>query len=368
MKKIIIAPDSFKETMSNIEVASIIYDTLYALYPDYEYKLMPVADGGEGSLNSIVSDVNDLHTIECNNANMEMCSVKYGIVKNNGIVEVAENIGFKYKKPFSNPGNTTSYGVGEVIKELKNQGIKKIYVCLGGTITNDGGCGLASCLGVKFYDSDNKLFVPTGFTLNKIKKIDNSKYLEEYKDVSIIGLCDVTNPLYGKNGASYVYAPQKGANDEDVKVLDEGLKHLEEVVKRDLNIDAQLNPGSGAAGGIGYAIQSFLNGKLKKGIETILSLMDFKKEINDETIIITGEGKLDSQSLQGKVIDGIIKVVKNKKVPVIVITGKVDGNIEEFKNKGISKIIVTNPKNLPFSEVKKKCKEQLKEAIKKLEI
>lgn len=368
MKKIIIAPDSFKETMSNIEVANIIYDTLHPLYPEYEYKILPVADGGEGSLNSIITNKNDLYEIECNDANMELCKVKYGIIKNCGVVEVAENIGFKYKRPYSNPGNTTSYGVGEVIKHLKNQGIKKIYVCLGGTITNDGGCGIAAALGIKFYDINNNAFVPTGFTINKINKIDNSKYLEEYKDLEIIGLCDVTNPLCGENGASYVYAPQKGATKEEVKILDQRLKHLDEVVKRDLNIDASNIPGSGAAGGIGYAVVSFLNGKLKKGIETILSLMDFKKEITDETVIITGEGKLDSQSLQGKVIDGIIKLSKNKKVPVIVITGKVEGKKEEFKNKGIYDIIVTNPMNLSFTEVKKQCKEQLQEAIKTLKI
>ena len=367
MKKIIIAPDSFKETMSNIEVANIIYECLKAKYPDYEYKVMPVADGGEGSLNAIMHH-NDLNTFKSNNANMELCEVKYGIINSFGVVEVAENVGFKYKRNYSNPGNTTTYGVGEVIKEIYKRGIKKIYICLGGTITNDGGCGMASALGVKFYDENNKDFIPTGNTLTKISKIDNSNYMKQYNDIKLIGLCDVINPLYGKNGASYIYAPQKGANEQEVEELDYGLRHLEQVVLKDLKIDVANHPGSGAAGGMGYAILSFLNGKLQKGIQTILSIMNFNKELDSDTIIITGEGKLDSQSMQGKVIDGIIKIAKKKNVPVIIVTGTYEGELKDYKKMGIDQIIVTNPDNIPFEIVKQKCKEQLKEAIDKLKI
>lgn len=367
MKKIIIAPDSFKETMSNIEVANIIYDCLKTKYSDYEYKVMPVADGGEGSLNAIMHN-SDLNTFVCNNANMELCEVKYGITNSCGIVEVAENVGFKYKRDYSNPGNTTSYGVGEVIKEIVKKGIKKIYICLGGTITNDGGCGMASALGVKFYDENNKEFIPTGNTLTRISKIDNSNYLKQYNSIKLIGLCDVTNPLYGKNGASYVYAPQKGANEQEVEILDKGLRYLEKIVLKDIGLDVANEKGSGAAGGIGYAIQSFLNGKLQKGIQTILSIMNFNKELTNQTIIITGEGKLDSQSMQGKVIDGIVSIAKKKQIPVIVVTGKYEGKLEDYKKMGIEQIVVTNPQNIPFEIVKKICREQLKEAINKLEI
>lgn len=367
MKKIIIAPDSFKETMSNIEVANVIYNCLKTKYPEYDYKVMPVADGGEGSLNAIMND-NNMDSFICNNANMEACEIKYGILNNCGIVEVAENIGYKHKREYSHPNNTTSYGVGEVIKEIITKGIKKIYICLGGTITNDGGCGLASALGVKFYDDNNHEFIPVGHTLKKISKIDNSHYLECYKDITIIGLCDVINPLYGKNGASYIYAPQKGADEQEVEELDYGLRQLEKVVLKDLKIDVANHPGSGAAGGLGYAILSFLNGKLQKGIQTILSIMEFNKKLDNDTIIITGEGKLDSQSMQGKVIDGIIRIARKKNVPVIVVVGTYEGKLEDYYNMGIDKLIVTNPDNIPFEVVKQICKEQLKEAIDKLKI
>ena len=228
--------------------------------------------------------------------------------------------------------------------------------------------GMASALGVKFYDENNKDFIPTGNTLTKISKIDNSNYMKQYNDIKLIGLCDVINPLYGKNGASYIYAPQKGANEQEVEELDYGLRHLEQVVLKDLKIDVANHPGSGAAGGMGYAILSFLNGKLQKGIQTILSIMEFNKELDSDTIIITGEGKLDSQSMQGKVIDGIIKIAKKRNVPVIVVTGTYEGELKDYNKMGIDQIIVTNPDNIPFEIVKQKCKEQLKEAIDKLKI
>lgn len=368
MKKIIIAPDSFKETMTNIEVTDIIYKTLKNKYPNYEYKLFPIADGGEGSLNAFYKTGGEIRTTKAVGANNEEDEFNYLIYNDTIVLEVAQNVGFKYKKEFSNPGNTTTFGIGMVLKEALKTGLKKVCFCLGGTITNDGGCGLASSLGVKFYDENNQEFIPVGNTLNKIKKIDNSLYLEKYKDVEMIGLCDVTNPLHGLNGASYIFAPQKGATLEQLYELDLGLKHLEKIVKQDLGVDKGDNPGSGAAGGLGYAIVAMLNGKLQKGIDTILNLINFDKEITDETIVITGEGKLDSQSLNGKVISGIIDRIKNDNVKVIVVCGKLEGNKEDYYKYGISDVVVTNEENLNFETVKIKCKEQLEKSIKKISL
>lgn len=368
MKKIIIAPDSFKQTMSNIEVANIIYDTLKIKYPEYQYKIMPVADGGEGSINAITFNNGVIKTIETNNANMENCIAKYAIVNGCGIIEVAEVIGFKHKHSYSSPLNTTTYGIGEIIKELIKNNIKKIYICLGGTITNDGGCGLASSLGIKFYDENNNQFIPVGKNLNKIYRIDNNDFLNEYKDIKIIGLCDVTNPLYGSNGASYVYAKQKGASNDEIEKLDQGLLHLSNIVKKDLNIDLATKTGSGAAGGLGYCVCALLNGKLKKGIQTILDIIQFKEQLDENSVVITGEGKLDDQSFQGKVIDGILNITNKKKIPTIVVTGKIEGNNEAFLKKGIYKIALTNPNNLSFDIVKRECHKQLIDAIKLLEI
>ena len=368
MKKIIIAPDSFKETMSNIEVTDIIYNSLKELYPENIYKLFPIADGGEGSLNAFYKSGGNLMTCETVGANNEPINANYLLFNDTIVIEVAQNVGFKYKEQFSNPGNTTTYGIGEVIKEAIKSGLKKVYVCLGGTITNDGGCGLASSLGVKFYNKENKEFVPTGDSLKEISRIDNKLYLEKYSDLQIVGLCDVTNPLHGLNGASYIFAPQKGATKEQVVSLNEGLIHLEKIVKKDLNIDKANYEGAGAAGGLGYCIVAFLNGKLQKGIDTILDLVKFEEEIEEDTIVITGEGKLDSQSLQGKVISGITKRVAGKKAKVVVVCGKLEGDKEYYYDKGVDQIIVTNEENLDFKIVKKVCKDQLFKAIRKLKL
>ena len=220
----------------------------------------------------------------------------------------------------------------------------------------------------KFYDENNEEFIPVGNTLNKIKHIDNSLYLKNYSDIEIVGLCDVTNPLHGLTGASYIFAPQKGATPEQVYELDLGLKHLEKIVKQDLNIDKANHQGSGAAGGLGYSIVAFLNGKLQKGIDTILDLINFEKEITDETIIITGEGKLDDQSLHGKVISGIVERVNNDNAKVIVVCGKLEGMEEDYYKYGVDKVVVTNEENLDFETVKIVCKEQLKKAIQKISL
>ena len=368
MKKIIIAPDSFKETMTNIEVTDIIYNTLKNNYPDYEYKLFPIADGGEGSLNAFYKTGGELKTANAVGANNEKDEFNYLIYNDTIVLEVAQNVGFKYKKEFSNPGNTTTYGIGLVLKEALKSGLKKVCVCLGGTITNDGGCGLASALGIKFYDKDNNEFIPVGNTLKDICHIDNKLYLQQYSDIEIVGLCDVTNPLHGLTGASYIFAPQKGATKEQVYELDLGLKHLEKIVKQDLNIDKGSYEGSGAAGGLGYAIVGMLNGKLQKGIDTILNLINFDKEITDDCVVITGEGKLDSQSLNGKVISGIISRIKNDNTKVIVVCGKLEGNKEDYKKYGINDIVVTNEENYDFETVKKVCKEQLQRVINKIRL
>lgn len=368
MKKIIIAPDSFKETMTNIEVADMVYKVLKNKYPDYEYKVFPIADGGEGSLNSFAKAGGCIKTCNAICANGETDEVNYMLYNDTIIIEVAQIVGFKYKNSNTTPANTTTFGLGEVLKEALKSGLKKVCFCLGGTITNDGGCGLASALGIKFYDKQNNEFVPTGETLHKINKIDNHLFLEQYNDIEIIGLCDVTNPLYGINGASYIFAPQKGADQKMVEELDFALKHLANIVKRDLHKDKASVEGSGAAGGLGYAIISMLNGKLKKGIDTILNLINFDNELTDDCIVITGEGKLDSQSMNGKVISGILNRTNNYNCEVIVICGKLEGNINDYYHYGIKDIIVTNEENLPFSEVKIQCKNQLINAIDKIRL
>lgn len=368
MKKIIIAPDSFKETMSNVEVTNIIYNTLKIKYPQYQYKLLPIADGGEGSLETISKCGGELERVTAVTANFEKDLVNYLIFNDSIVIEVAQNVGFKYKKEYSNPGNTTTFGIGEVLKDGIKKGYKKAYICLGGTITNDGGCGLACSMGVRFFNKNNEEFIPTGDTLIDIRHIDNSQYLKTYSDIEIIGLCDVNNPLHGHNGASYIFAKQKGASESQIESLDHGLKHLEKIVMKDLNIDKANEAGSGAAGGLGYCLLAFLNGKLQKGIDTILDLIEFDSELDSRTVVITGEGKLDNQSINGKVISGIRNRIISKKVKLIVVAGIVEGDKEFFKQYGIDQIIETNEERIDFEIVKKICKEQLVNAINKISL
>lgn len=366
--RILVAPDSFKETMSSKEVCQIIHDELLHLYPKLEVEMLPIADGGEGSIDAICSNPNtrvvDTFSV---GPNMEKIKTCYGVIDEGKkvIIEVANHVGFTYKKESSTPSNTTTYGIGLTILEAMKEHPQEIYLCLGGSITNDGGCGLASALGIKFYNHENIEFIPTGNTLKEIQRIDTSSYL--LKDVSIIGLCDVKNPLYGKNGASYVFAPQKGAHPDMVVQLDQGLTHLSTIYKKTFSKDYSSYEGSGAAGGIGFAVLAFLNGKLQKGIETILELHHFNEKIQNCNFVITGEGKLDHQSMNGKVISGVLNHAKESHVPVIALVGTSLLTQEEIQSYGLSAVYETNIHHYPMDIVKKRCKEDLKEAVKKIQ-
>ncbi len=370
MKKIIIAMDSFKETMSNFEVSTIVYNNLTTRYIDKNFILMPIADGGEGSVQALCAATGAVaEEFVSVDANFENIKVLYGkMLDNTYIIEVAYNIGYNCRRAYSTPANTSSYGVGELIKHILGFKPQKIYLCLGGTITNDAGVGLASALGVKFYNQYNKEFIPCGDSLHKIKKIDNRYIDKRLKNVSIYGLSDVNNPLYGLTGASYVFARQKGADDLMIEHLDKGLRHLDEIVKRDFNMDLSVVPGAGAAGGIGYGLMVFLNGKLTSGIETILNLYNFDEMLKETELVITGEGKLDRQSIDGKAISGILQFTNRHNVKTIAIVGTMEENLEYYQPYGLQEIYECNYKHLPFSEVKKIYKEQLIAAVEKIKI
>lgn len=362
MQNFILVPDSFKGTLSAIEVCNIMKSSIKNLYKDANIISVPVADGGEGTVDAFLYALGgEKKSVWVSDAfNEQKILAHYAMLKDDiAIIEMATCAGLPLVKNRLEPDKTTTFGVGELIIDAINSGAKKIILGLGGSATNDGGCGMASALGVKFKDEQDQEFIPTGGTLSQIYKIDMNNIYSKIKDVEFISMCDVDNPLCGKLGASAVFAPQKGADEDMVKLLDEGLAHLAKIIKRDLHIEVKDIKGAGAAGGLGAGSIAFLQSKLTKGIDVILDTINFDELVSKADIVFTGEGKFDSQSLHGKVVMGVANRSQKYKTPVIVVTGAIGENIQEAYNKGITAIFSINKEPMEFSKSALKSKENM---------
>ena len=358
--KILIAPNSFKGSLSAVRFCEIAEKTIKSILPDAEIDCMPVADGGEGTLECLQSAM-DCKIVKCfvqNSLYEEEVSL-VGFIDNGktAIIEAAQSNGLPQIKGRENPEETSTYGVGQLVAFACDLGAKKIILTLGGSSTNDCGLGLLAALGGCFYNKDGVSFVPTGGTLTEVQEIDLSMMYPRLQGASFEALCDVDNPLYGENGCSAVFGPQKGADPEMVKRLDEGCRHISKLFNKMRTTDFALEKGAGAAGGLGFCVLAGLNGKLKSGIDTILSLCEFERRSSDCDLIITGEGSFDRQSAMGKTIGGIIK--RAGKVPVVVFCGKSDGSAVD----GI-KDVVEISKGLELEEAIKNTEQNLEKAIK----
>lgn len=362
MQNFILVPDSFKGTLSAIEVCNIMKSSIKNLYKDANIISVPVADGGEGTVDAFLYALGgEKKSVWVSDAfNEQKILAHYAMLKDNiAVIEMAACAGLPLVKNRLEPDKTTTFGVGELIVDAINSGAKKIILGLGGSATNDGGCGMAAALGVKFKDEQDQKFIPTGGTLSKIYKIDMNNIYPKIKDIEFISMCDVDNPLCGRLGASAVFAPQKGADEDMVKLLDEGLAHLAKVIKRDLHIEVKDIKGAGAAGGLGAGSIAFLQSKLTKGIDVILDTINFDELVSKADIVFTGEGKFDSQSLHGKVVMGVANRSQKYKTPVIVVTGAIGENIQEAYNKGITAIFSINKEPMEFSKSALKSKENM---------
>ena len=362
MQNFILVPDSFKGTLSAIEVCNIMKSSIKNLYKDANIISVPVADGGEGTVDAFLYALGgEKKSVWVSDAfNEQKILVHYAMLKDDiAVIEMAACAGLPLVKNRLKPDKTTTFGVGELIIDAINSGAKKIILGLGGSATNDGGCGMAAALGVKFKDEQDQEFIPTGGTLSQIYKIDMNNIYPKIKDVEFISMCDVDNPLCGKLGASAVFAPQKGADEDMVKLLDEGLAHLAKIIKRDLHIEVKDIKGAGAAGGLGAGSIAFLQSKLTKGIDVILDTIKFDELVSKADIVFTGEGKFDSQSLHGKVVMGVANRSQKYKTPVIVVTGAIGENIQEAYNKGITAIFSINKEPMEFSKSALKSKENM---------
>ena len=362
MQNFILVPDSFKGTLSAIEVCNIMKSSIKNLYKDANIISVPVADGGEGTVDAFLYALGgEKKSVWVSDAfNEQKILAHYAMLKDDiAIIEMATCAGLPLVKNRLEPDKTTTFGVGELIIDAINSGAKKIILGLGGSATNDGGCGMAAALGVKFKDEQDQKFIPTGGTLSKIYKIDMNNIYPKIKDIEFISMCDVDNPLCGRLGASAVFAPQKGADEDMVKLLDEGLAHLAKIIKRDLHIEVKDIKGAGAAGGLGAGSIAFLQSKLTKGIDVVLDTINFDELVSKADIVFTGEGKFDSQSLHGKVVMGVANRSQKYKTPVIVVTGAIGENIQEAYNKGITAIFSINKEPMEFSKSALKSKENM---------
>ena len=338
MKKCIVISDSFKGTLSSIEICQIAEKTIKDMFPDCQVIAIPIADGGEGTVTCFEKAIGaKIIKTNVNNPYNQKIIANYAKVGHKAIIEMASAAGLPMVGQNKNPELTSTYGVGEIISHAINNGATEILLGLGGSATNDLGCGCAAALGVKFFDKNGQSFIPVGKTLKDIANIDVSKAKEYLKDIKITAMCDVKNPLYGENGAACIFAPQKGADDEMVKRLDEGLKYASKIIEKELNIKDIANiEGAGAAGGMGAGCIAFLGAKLKSGIESILDIIEFDKLLENTDFVLTGEGRIDSQSVQGKVISGIAKRTKAKNIPLIALVGSIGDGAEQAYNLGVT--------------------------------
>lgn len=350
--KVVIAPDSFKGSLSALEVAAAIKKGVKNVNTEIETVLVPMADGGEGTVQSLVDATKgEIIELTVHDPLFREINSFYGIMGDGStaVIEMAAASGLPLlSKDERNPLKTTTFGTGELISDALNKGCRNFIIGLGGSATNDGGCGMAKALGALFLDVNGNEIETNGAALSNLHSIDLSNLDHRINDSTFTVACDVDNPLCGEKGASIVYGGQKGASETDKIILDKNLAHFAEVVKSTLNVDIKDKPGSGAAGGLGAGVLVFLNAKLKKGIDIITKVTGLSEIMKDANLVITGEGRIDYQSSFGKTPFGVAQIAKQNNVPVIAINGSLGDNYQSLYNKGFDGIfsIINKPMTL----------------------
>ncbi|BAL00947.1 glycerate kinase [Oscillibacter valericigenes Sjm18-20] len=361
MKKIVLAPDSFKGTMTSAEVCGELVAAIHGVYPEAEVVSLPVADGGEGSVEAFLAAVGGERVqVDCTGPNGRRLSAGYGFLPDRtAVVEMAAAAGLPIADT-KDPERTTTYGVGELMRHAADRGAGKIVMCLGGSATNDGGCGAAAACGVRFYDGQGRVFTPVGGTLGDIARIDASLLDRTLANLPIITMCDIDNPLCGNMGAAAVFGPQKGADEAMISRLDAGLAHLAEVLERDCGAAVRDLPGAGAAGGMGAGMAAFFKSRLQMGIETVLDTVGFEKKLTGADMVFTGEGRLDGQSRQGKVAAGVARRAGMRGVPVIAIVGDVGEGAETIYELGVTAVFSINRVAVPYEQARLRSRRDLR--------
>jgi glycerate kinase len=349
---ILVAPDSFKDSLSASEASRIISEAISALIPSASIRQIPISDGGEGLLEALITPLQgNLVSVSVKDPLHRTIEASYGLVDQGktAIIEMATASGLELLSiEERNPLITSTYGTGELIKNALDKGCTKIIIGLGGSATNDGGIGMIKALGGLFLDQYNQEIPDGGGALSTLHSIDLSGLDKRLQQVAIVCACDVDNPLTGPSGASYVYAKQKGASDNMLAVLDSNLSNYATVIKATLNKDLEHISGTGAAGGTAMGLLAFLDATLTPGIALITELLHLEKHIKEAQLVVTGEGKIDIQTLHGKTIMGIASLAKKHSIPVLVFTGSIGHGISEIYDQGVTAIfsIVSEPMSL----------------------
>ena len=353
MEKILLVPDSFKGTLSSRQVCQVMAGQLRRFFPQAQVKSIPVADGGEGSVEAFLAAAGgERRTRTVTGPFGEPVEAFYGILGDGrtAVIEMAACAGLPLAEGRLNPERATTYGVGELLLAAKEAGCTKAILGLGGSCTNDGGAGAAAALGAKFTRADGAAFVPTGGTLEEIAALDVSPVSQALQGMELTAMCDIDNPLYGEAGAAAVFAPQKGADAAMVARLDAGLRHLGQVSARCLGRDFSHLPGAGAAGGLGFGMAAFCGAQLRMGIDAVLDAVGFDSLLPGTDVVFTGEGKIDSQSARGKVVSGVAARCRKAGVPVVAVVGQIGQGFEEMYQQGLTAVFSINRAAQPFAE------------------
>lgn len=340
--KIVIAPDSYKESLSALAVATAIEQGFCEIFPSAEYVKLPVADGGEGTVEAMVAATQgEIVNVRVTGPLGESVEGFYGRSgdQESAFIEMAAASGLERVPPAQrNPLKTTSWGTGELIHHALDAGVKHIIIGIGGSATNDGGAGMVQALGAKLLNAQGEQIGPGGGELENVSRIDISGLDKRLAGCRIEVACDVTNPLTGEEGATAVFGPQKGATPEMIARLDKALEHYATVIARDLDVDVLNLAGGGAAGGMGAALYAFCGAHLRQGIEIVTDALHLDQQVADADLVITGEGRIDSQTIHGKVPVGVAKIAKRYNKPVIGIAGSLTADVGVVHDHGLDAV------------------------------
>ena len=354
--KAVIAIESFKGSLTSTEAGNAIADEIQKHFPKCSTEIIPIADGGEGMLTVMLNTIGGkTQRLTAHNPCMERIQTSYGISAdgNTAFIEMASISGLPLiRKEQQNPMETTTYGTGEIIRDALEKGCTRFIIGIGGSATNDAGIGMLQALGFEFLDKNQQPLGLGGKVLAKIAFISTQKVHPKAKNAHFIVACDVQNPFFGPNGAAAIYARQKGADDAMIEELDRGMQAFAQVILQETGKDISMTPGSGAAGGMGGGLLAFLNAELRSGADLLLDLCQFETKIEEADIIITGEGRMDQQSLMGKIPGKILEAGKRKNIPVIAFAGSI-ADKEILESAGFKGLFTTKPDSMPLEEAMK---------------
>ncbi|WPC35214.1 glycerate kinase [Acinetobacter sp. YWS30-1] len=367
MKTFVLAPDSFKESMTAEQACQAMQRGILQVFPDANCITLPMADGGEGTVDALISSLKG-ERVTCQVTGplaSQSIETYFGLVDagQTAVIEMAKANGIHLLEPARrNPMLTSTYGTGEMIKQALELGVKKIIIGLGGSVTNDGGAGMAQALGARFLNTAGESIQVCGGNLDQIDQIDFSQLDTRLKNTEILIASDVNNPLCGPNGASVIFGPQKGATSEMVQQLDRNLRHFADLVETSLDISSKNLPGAGAAGGLGFGLMAFAGAKLQSGVALIMEQNKLAQKIANVDYVFTGEGKIDHQTALGKTPFGVAQVAQQLNKPVIAFAGLVGEGIESLYEAGFSQIVGINPPGCLLEEALKNAEQNLEQA------